>query len=91
MYEIINNDMKYAVTEGDMVRIYKSSWDYSKRIGKPYNAIVLWCGNNNQPLVTNIDEYRPHWSTYEDIVEIVGHVDLENLFNRIYPNLMKSR
>lgn len=66
MYEIINNDMKYKVTEGDMVKVYKTNWDYSKRIGEPYNAIVLWCGNNNQPLVTNADEYRPYWTTYED-------------------------
>lgn len=80
MNEIINDYMKYSVTEGDMVRIHKSNWDFSKRIGEPYKAIVLWCGINNQPLITNIDEYNPRWVTYKDIVEIVGHVDLENLF-----------
>ena len=77
MYDIINNDMKYKVTEGDCVMIHETNWDYTKRVGKPYKAIVLWRGMG-QPLITNYDEYRPRWSTYEDIVDIVGHIDLKN-------------
>ena len=77
--------------EGDCVLVHGLSWDGKERIYEPYQAIILWKGLNNQPLITKIDEYKPHWSTYEDIVEVIGHVDLENLFNRIYPNIMKPQ
>lgn len=70
---------KEQMIEGDCVRVHTLSWDKSTRIGEPYKAIVLWKGLNNQPLITNINEYRPRWITYNDIVEVIGHVDLENI------------
>lgn len=81
---------KEQIIEGACVRVHKLSWDNTTRNGEPYKAIVIWKGMNNQPLITSINEYRPRWITYEDIVEVIGHVDLENLFNRIYPTIMQK-
>lgn len=78
--EKITDNMKYIVSEGDVVTIHHASWDYSKRIGEPFEAIVLWGGIHGQPLVTKMGEYRPFWSTYASIVKIDGHINLDRLF-----------
>lgn len=36
--EKITDNMKYIVSEGDVVTIHDASWDYSKRIGEPFEA-----------------------------------------------------
>lgn len=90
IYDIINSDIENKVTEGDCVVIHETNWNYTKRIVNPYKAIVLWQGINRQPLITKYGEYKPYWSTYTNIVDIVGHVDLKNLFVKIYPNLLKE-
>lgn len=51
--------MKRIVSEGDVVIIHDTSWDCTKRIGEPFEAIVLWRGINGQPLVTKMGEYKP--------------------------------
>lgn len=77
--EKITDNMKHIVSEGDVVTIHDVSWDYSKRIGEPFEAIVLWC-DHGQPLVTKMGEYRPFWSVYASIVKIDGHINLDRLF-----------
>ena len=78
--EKITDNMKHMVSEGDVVTIHDASWDCSKRIGEPFEAIVLWCGIHGQPLVTKIGEYKPFWSSYPSIVKIDGHINLDRLF-----------
>lgn len=39
-------------------------------------VIVLWNGFCGQPLLTDIGNYAPYWSTYEGITEVIGHVDI---------------
>lgn len=69
------------VSEGDVVTIHDTNWDYSERIGEPFEAIVLWCcGISGQPLVTKTGEYKPFWSSYPSIVKIDGHINLDRLF-----------
>lgn len=53
------------------------------------NALVLWKGFNNQPLIVYIDEmekhqYRPIWSVYESFVDVVDHIDICKGFNYIF-------
>lgn len=72
---MITDEMKYKVTEGDIVLIHDTNWDYTKRVGEPYKAIILWKGFNNQPLITKTGKYEPIWSTYESIKEIIGHTE----------------
>lgn len=72
--------MKHIVSEGDVVIIHDTSWDCAKRIGEPFEAIVLWRGINGQPLVTKMGEYKPFWSSYASIVEIDRHINLNKLF-----------
>lgn len=74
----ITDKMKYMVSEGDVVTIHNTNWDYSKRIGEPFEAIVLWC--DGQPLITKMGGYKPFWSSYSSIVKIDGHINLDRLF-----------
>ena len=60
---------------GDVVLIDESL--VYKTMNRRYKAIVLWEGINNQPLLTEVGRYRPHWGTYESIAEIIGHIDLQ--------------
>ena len=64
-----------TVKEGDIVLVDESL--HYKYFTKKYKAIVLWRGINQQPLLTNLGEWRPYWGTYETISEVLGHVDLE--------------
>lgn len=41
-----------------------------------YDAVILWNSFNNQPLITKVGEYRPHWASYSEIESIIGHIDL---------------
>lgn len=62
------------IREGDIVLIDESlAYQYHTR---KYEALVLWNGVNDQPLVTRLDKYCPYWTTYDQIAEIKGHIDL---------------
>ena len=63
------------VTEGDIC-ILDESVEYFHTSHKTYEVLVLWNGLNNQPLVTRRGEYRPFWTTYSQLTEIKGHIDL---------------
>jgi len=67
------------VKEGDIC-ILDESKEFSIINKPPYKVLVLWNGCNSQPLVTNLKEYNPFWTTYSQLVEITGHIDLENAF-----------
>jgi hypothetical protein len=64
-----------TITNGDIVEIDEGlmylGYNYK------YNAIILWKDFNNQPLLTKVGEYLPYWGTYESIVHVVGHIDME--------------
>jgi len=63
------------VKEGDIC-ILDESVEYSILSEKPFEVLVLWNGVNGQPLVTRTNEYRPFWTTYSQLVEVAGHIDL---------------
>lgn len=64
------------IREGDIVEI-----DYIDEFTKEHvnegKALVLWRGNNNQPLVRKLNTKKTTWTCYEHIAKIVGHVDIE--------------
>ena len=68
-------EVAMKITNGDIVEI-DEGLVYKGCICN-YTAVVLWKGFNNQPLLTKVGEYRPHWGTYESIVRVVGHIDME--------------
>ena len=68
------------VNPGDIVLIDTSKLgDRFVKITKPekYQALVIWNGFNVQPLITKLDEWRPFWSTYQEIVEVLGHINMD--------------
>ena len=64
------------VKAGDVVLVDESlEKDYYTR---KYKAVVLWTSPfQEQPLLTNINEWRPHWGCYRHIAKIIGHIDLQ--------------
>ena len=70
---------KWAVKEGDVVHI-NMALQYPGHANE-YDAIVLWHGFGNQPLITRTNEYKPHWSTYTEIERVIGHIDLERVIH----------
>lgn len=62
-------------TEGDIVHV--NTGLVFKHFTKEYDAVLLWNGYNNQPLLTELDKYRPHWASYNEIESVIGHIDLE--------------
>ena len=66
--------------EGDIVIIDESlEYPYFRR---RYKALVIFNGFNKQPLITSLGEWNPVWSSYDQIAEIVGHIDLANYLRR---------
>lgn len=59
---------------GDIVKV-DLSLEYQTFTAK-YTALVLH-ESNGQPLFTRLDNYSPHWGTYGEVAEIIGHIDLE--------------
>lgn len=84
----LSKDIRYKVKEGDVILVQKISFIGKEKLGEPYKAIVLWTANQ-QPLITKCNKYCPEWIIYDYIIDIVGHVDLYNLFTKIYPDLLK--
>lgn len=85
--EGLADKFKNEVIDGDIAIMHDMNWDFSERLGEPYKAIILWRGTNNQPLCLHIDKlnkgiYRPVWESYTSIIEIVGHIDLAELFKQ---------
>ena len=64
------------IREGDIVEI-----DYIAEFTKEHvnegKALVLWKGNNNQPLVRKLNTKTTTWICYEHIAKVVGYVDIE--------------
>ena len=72
------------VKEGDICSLDESV-EYSILGEKPFEVLVLWNGVNGQPLVTRTNEYRPFWTTYSQLVEVVSHIDLVEALSSIQP------
>ena len=67
---------EYEIREGDIVEI-----DYINEFTKEHinegKALVMWKGNNRQPLVHKLSTKNTVWTCYEYIAKVVGHVDIE--------------
>lgn len=66
---------------GDIV-IIDESLEYTFYTRK-YKALIIFNGYNIQPLITRLDEWRPIWSSYGQIAEIIGHIDLNNVLMEV--------
>ena len=93
---IFNDNIKYNVKNGNVVLIHESNWDYTKRKGSPYLAIVIWHDVKGQPLCIRYNDikrgiYNPFWSNYRDIVSIMEDVDLCNALMKDLCELIKSK
>lgn len=55
--------------------ILDESKEYLCTSKAPYKVIVLWC-DYSQPLVTKVGEYHPFWTTYNELCEVIGHIDI---------------
>lgn len=70
-----------AIREGDIVEI-----DYIAEFTKEHinegKALVIWKGNNNQPLVRKLSTKKTIWTCYEHIARVVGHIDIEDYMDR---------
>lgn len=93
---IFNDNIKYNVKNGNVVLIHESNWDYTKRKGSPYLAIVIWHDVNGQPLCIRYNDikrgiYNPFWSDYRDIVSIMEDIDLIYLLNKNLSKPIKSK
>ena len=64
------------VKEGDIC-ILDRNVEYTGEYDK-YKVLVLWNGVNGQPLVTELNEYRPYWTTYSQLIKVVEHIDLNS-------------
>lgn len=93
---IFNDNIKYNVKNGNVVLIHESNWDYTKRKGSPYLAIVIWHDVNGQPLCIRYNDikrgiYNPFWSDYRDIVSIIEDVDLGDTLMKNLCEPIKSK
>lgn len=91
MYDMINDKMRYFAKDGEMVSVWETNKEHTKRIGKRYDAIVLWRKSDSEVLVTPIDKYEPQLHEWTDIVECYGSLDLNWAMHYAYPNLNASK
>lgn len=71
------------IREGDIVEIDYIA-EYTKEYINEGEALVLWKGNNNQPLIMRLEgEYSPTWSCYEHISKVVGHISLGGILKAL--------
>lgn len=74
-----------GIREGDIVEI-----DYIAEFTKEHvnegKALVLWKGNNNQPLVRKLNTKSTIWTCYEHIAKVVGHIDIEDYMDKALRN-----
>ena len=70
------NKYPMRVKAGDVVLVDESlERDYYTR---KYKAVVLWDSPfQQQPLLTDINEWCPHWGCHRHIAKIIGHIDLQ--------------
>ena len=70
------------IREGDIVEI-----DYIAEFTKEHinegKALVVWKGNNNQPLVHKLNTKKTIWTCYEHIARVVGHIDIEGYMDKV--------
>ena len=69
------------IREGDIVEI-----DYIAEFTKEHisegKALVIWKGNNHQPLVRKLNTRKTIWTCYEHIAMVVGHIDIEEYMDK---------
>lgn len=69
------------IIEGDIVEI-----DYIAEFTKEHinegKALVIWKGNNHQPLVRKLNTRATIWTCYEHIARVIGHIDIEGYMDK---------
>lgn len=65
------------IREGDIVEINYIG-EFTKKNINEGKALVLWKGNNNQPLVRKLNTKTTVWTCYEHIAKVIGHIDIED-------------
>ena len=69
------------IREGDIVEI-----DYIAEFTKEHinegKALVIWKGNNGQPLVRKLNTKKTIWTCYEYIARVVEHIDIEGYMDK---------
>lgn len=70
------------VREGDIC-VLDEKVEYPRFAHPPYKVLVLWNGVNSQPLVTKLDEYKPFWTTYSQLVRVEKHIDCDEVLSCI--------
>ena len=74
------------IREGDIVEI-----DYTEEFTKEHinegKAIVIWKGNNSQPLVRKLNTRTTVWTSYEHIARVIGHIDIERYMDDALNNI----
>lgn len=84
--------MENKVQNGDIAIMHDWNWNYTERVGTPHKFLILWKGTNRQPLCLKYEDvekgvFLPAWETYDNITEIVGHIDLAELFSKSIESL----
>ena len=67
---------EHEIREGDIVEIDYIDSLTEERVNEG-KALVMWKGFNHQPLIHKLDAKRTIWSGYDNIVRVIGHVDIE--------------
>ena len=65
------------VREGDIVELDYIAEFTKERINEG-KALLLWKGNSNQPLVRKLDTKTTVWTSYDHIVRVIDHIDIES-------------
>ena len=73
------------IREGDIVEIDYVA-EFTKERVNEGKALVLWKGNNNQPLVRKLKTEKTIWTCYEHIAKVVGHIDIEDYMDEALKN-----
>ena len=69
------------IREGDIVEIDYIAEFTKERINEG-KALVIWKGNNNQPLVRKLKTRKTIWTCYEHIAKVIGHIDIEGYMDK---------
>lgn len=69
------------IREGDIVEI-----DYIEEFTKEHinkgKALVIWKGNNHQPLVRKLNTRATIWTCYEYFARVIGHIDIDGYMDK---------
>lgn len=88
---MINKKIKDSVVDGNIVVIHHTNEECTKRIGKPYLAVVLCANSSRGPLILELEalkkgKYYAHLTTWENITRVVGLINLASIMSESLSN-----